>query len=56
LGAGGIGAMFLSVTAEAVSNRKKYSPKNLHKQLMNYQSGKPLSKKLKRQLKYFKIS
>ena len=38
---------------KALNNRKKYAPIKLYKLLMDYQLGKPLPKKLKRQIKYF---
>ncbi len=44
---------FLIISIEACVNRKKYSPQKLHEQLLNYQAGNPLPKKLKRQIKYF---
>lgn len=47
---------FLYGIIESIINRRKYSPEGLYKKLMDYQVGNPLSKKLKRQLKYFKKS
>jgi hypothetical protein len=54
----GIGAFFFAISfsiisIQAFTNHRKYSPQKLYKQLMDYQSGKPLPKKLKRQIKYF---
>ncbi len=53
LGAFAFSIAFFCSFLEASDNRRKYSPESLYKKLMDYQAGKPLSKRLKRQLKYF---
>lgn len=54
LSIGYVAAMFLALSIQAAVNHKKYSPQKLYEQLKNYQTGKPLPKKLKRQIKYFR--
>lgn len=46
-------AALLIISIQAFINRKKYSPEKLYRQLMDYQAGNPLPKKLKRQIRYF---